>query len=163
MTGCTIRKELAPGILAIMLTIFLLSCGSGSANGSGDEPNYNPVIFTADKDAAGTVELYASFQNGNEITKLSGTMVAGGNVVEFKISPNGQLIAYLADQLIDDQFELFVVEVDVGVPVKISQLTLSNSSVEEFEWAPDTSRIAYLANELDINQIELFTNHALDY
>ena len=70
----------------------LLSCdggngGNSNSSGTNDGPIYPPVVFTADKDTNGKIELYAAFDDGNDIIKLSGPMVSGGNVVEFKISP----------------------------------------------------------------------------
>jgi len=41
------------------------------------------AVFTAAKDVAGTVELYASSDDGREITKLSGDLVGGGDVFAF--------------------------------------------------------------------------------
>jgi hypothetical protein len=108
--------------LALSLPFSYGGCGGGSGGGGSSSGSLNvpPVVFRADKDTAGKIELYAAFNNGLDIIKLSGTMVAGGNVVDFKISPDGILVAYLADQLIDDQFELFVVDVAGGIAVNIS-------------------------------------------
>ena len=125
-------------LLALSLPFSYGGCDSSSGDGS-DNQIFPPVVFRADKDTAGTIELYAAFNNGTSIIKLSGAMVAGGNVIDFTISPDGTLVAYLADQMIDEQFELFVVAVDGGVPVNISQLFLLNSDVENFKWSPDNT------------------------
>jgi len=113
-TSLTNRKLL--GVTAAFIGILaLLSCGSGDDNGNegGTEPPiFPPAVFMADKDVAGTVELYASSDDGSQIIKLSANLVSNGDVVDFKIAPDGMMVAYLADQRTDQVFELYVVPVD---------------------------------------------------
>ena len=158
-------KKTTAFICLWILSIFLLSCdGSGSENdrvGAGSDlrqrSNYPPVVFMADKDTNNTVELYASFEDGNYIIKLSEEMVAGGNVVDFKVSPNGFWVAYVADQDTDELFELYVVPVDklpddsaVRVSVKIAGSGIREITARSeryfFAWAPNSSRVAYIAD-----------------
>ena len=47
------------------------------------------AVFTAAKDVAGMVELYASSDDGSEITKFSGDLVGGGDVFAFDVSMRG--------------------------------------------------------------------------
>ncbi|MEJ2165075.1 MAG: hypothetical protein P8X90_06065, partial [Desulfobacterales bacterium] len=137
-------------------------------------PTFPPVVFTADKDTDGVVELYASFNDGTEIIKLSGTMVLGGDVVDFKVSPDGIYVAYVADQDTDGVFELYAVPVDktpAETAVKISgSIPIGGSGIKEvatgtgdyfFAWAPDSSRssrVAYIADQRFADVFELFTN-----
>ena len=159
-----------------LLSIILLSCdGSGSESdrlGAGADRRqlsiYPPVVFMADKETNNKVELYASFSDGAEIIKLSEELVAGGNVVDFKISPNGFWVAYVADQDTDELFELYVVPVDKLADesaVKVSWDIIDGSGIREitprsgryyFAWASNSSRVAYIADaKKDI--YELFT------
>jgi hypothetical protein len=87
--------------LALSLPFSYGGCSDSDSESSSNALRFPPVVFSADKDTAGTIELFAAFNDGNNIIKLSGAMAAGGNVVEFKISPSGLLVAYLADQLIE--------------------------------------------------------------
>jgi Tol biopolymer transport system component len=91
------------------------------------------------------VELYVTPDNGQTTTKLSGTMVSGGNVVDFAISPDGSFVAYLADQETKGQFELYTVPVGGGTVINISRLSGTILEVIEFAWAPNSSRIAFRA------------------
>ena len=122
----------------------------------------NPLVFMAAKDNAATVELYVTSNNGQTITKLSGSMVSGGNVVEFAVSPNGRFVAYRADQETKGMFELYTVPIGGGPVINISQLSGTILRVEDFAWAPNSSRIAFRAfNAFTGNtggNIELFTN-----
>lgn len=155
----------------LLMLLALVACGSG---GGGEEvirvtSTFPPVVFTADKDTDGVVELYASFNDGTEIIKLSGTMVSGGNVVAFAVSPDGIYVAYVADQDTDDVFELYAVPVDktpAETAVKISG-SMAGSGIKEiaagsgdyfFAWAPDSSRVAYIADQNAAGVFELFTS-----
>ena len=71
----------------MLLSWFVLSCGGSGGGGDGDgdgeqtpaPPTFPPAVFIADKDINGIVELFASLPNGDENTRLSGTLVNGGN------------------------------------------------------------------------------------
>lgn len=162
-----------------LVAVFILSCGGSSgkdddAGAETEEATYAPVVFMADKDTNGITELYASFDDGTDIIKLSGNMVSGGNVVEFKVSPNGIWAAYVADQDRISLFELYVVPVDkasnrsaVKVSVPLAGIGLNErfpgSGDYLFAWAPDSSRVAYIADAADppgeiANLFELFTS-----
>jgi Tol biopolymer transport system component len=176
MRGNTLASRVGSNILAAVLGIvivsfFLSSCGG--SGGTGDRETsvtavFPPVVFMADNDTSGTIELYASFDDGTDIIKLSGTMVFGGNVVDFKVSPNGIWVAYVADQDTNDVFELYVVPVDKTAgeeAVKISGDPMAGDGVKEtdtgryaFEWASDNSRVAYLADQDTPDVIELYSN-----
>jgi len=163
-------KNIAVVLSAVLLSFFLLSCG-GSGDG-GDETTetvvFAPVVFMADNDTPGVIELYASFDDGTNIVKLSGTLVAGGNVVDFRVSSDGIWVAYVADQDTNDVFELYVVPVDKtdsDDPVKISGDPMAGDGIKEkasgryaFQWAPDTSRVAYLADQTTAGVVELYSN-----
>lgn len=167
-------KKSAVSISLLLLSFFFLSCGGSGGNGAGGisgTVNFPPVVFLADKDNDGTVELFASFDDGTDIIKLSDDLVTGGNVVDFKVSPNGILVAYVADQDSNDLFELYVVPVDkasdesalkVSVPLKGSGIkeTAPGSGEYFFAWAPDSSRVAYIADADDLvaDLFELFSS-----
>jgi dipeptidyl aminopeptidase/acylaminoacyl peptidase len=152
--------------------MLLVSCGSGSDDGDNgtervtDLANLQPLVFMANKDIKGTVELYVSFEAGDDIKKISGTLIAGGDVVDFRISPDGEFVAYVADQDTDQVFELYVSETDKLIgdrEVKVSG-TMAGNGIKKmitgkyaFAWASDNSRIAYLADQRAAGVIELFS------
>ena len=159
-------------------SFFFLACDNGDErDGVRDRPgNFPPVVFLADKDTDDTGELYASFDDGTVIIKLSGPLVFGGNVVDFSVSPNGFWVAYVADQDTDELFELYVVPVDklpnefavkVSVPLAGRGLRETATGCGEFffAWAPDSSRVAYVADAADFgfgveiaDRFELFSS-----
>ncbi len=156
--------------ILIMAALIIVSCGGSSEdNGGGNTPVvFSPVVFSADKNVAGVVELFASSSDGADIITLSGTLVAGGDVVDFAISPDGFYVAYVADQNTDGVFELYVVPVDKSsseTAVKISGSFMAGDGIVEtapgqyaFAWAPDSSRLAYLADQRTAGVVELFSN-----
>lgn len=148
-------------ILALIGMILLVGCGT---SGEGDEG-------IDDDGAAAPVELFVTDVNSERVvflargdetsTKLSAPLVDGGNVVDFAVSPDGDFVAYLADQEQKGLFELFTVPVDGGKVINISRFSGIDAQVLDvvnFAWAPDNSRVAFLAfNPVNL-QDELFTN-----
>jgi Tol biopolymer transport system component len=118
----------------------------------GISVDFPPAVFSAN--IGGTkinepVELFASFDNGSDITALTGVVNRGGLGDEFKVSPDGTRVAYLTAEKSED-----------GTETRISQLPSTNADVVEFDWSPDGTRIAYLADgEID-GRFELYTNLA---
>ena len=84
--------------LLCLLVLGMPACDSGSSGGGGKGTrDLPPLVFMADKDVLGTIELYLSSDAGDQILKISGPMVAGGNVIDFQVSHDGDSVAYLAD------------------------------------------------------------------
>jgi Tol biopolymer transport system component len=123
----------------------------------------NPLVFMAAKDSATKVELYASFDNGATVVKLSGDIIPdNGNVVDFAVSPDGRRVAYKADQQLFGVFELYVVPVSIngGTAINVSRQSTNTLEVRDFAWSFDSSTIAFRAfNPVPntIGNVELFT------
>jgi len=64
------------------------------------------VVFIADRNTAGVMELFVANADGSEIRNLSGTLVSGGDVVNLQWSPDRTQIAFLADKEVDGRNEL---------------------------------------------------------
>jgi Tol biopolymer transport system component len=158
-------------IVFLMASIMIMACnGSGDGDGgSGRQPGsaiFPPAVFISDKDVNGVDELFAAFDDGTEIIKLSEQLVSRGNVVDFEISPNGIFVAYVADQDTAGLFELYVVAVDKApdeTAIKVSGLMAGSGILQRpsgeyvFQWAPDGSRVAYVADQNELRVFELFT------
>ncbi len=134
-------------------------------NGNGKSGEFSPAVFSAT--IGGTkinepVELFSSFDNGTNIIELTGVVTQSGaededeGGDEFKVSPDGKLVAYLIEED-DGRIELFVVPVEGGDKTRISE---DDADVTEFDWSPDGNRIAYLADGETDDLFELYTNRA---
>lgn len=94
--------------------------------------------------------------DGQNAATLNPTLPVGGEVLSFEWSPNGERIAYFADQNIDDVNELFSVLPDgTGFATLNSSLT-PGGDVVDFQWSPDGSKIAYRASQDQFDAIELY-------
>jgi hypothetical protein len=77
---------------------------------------------------------------------------------EFQWSPNGSIIAFLADIRGTGVNELLVAEpILSAVPVAVSGTLADGGEVVSFSWAPDNSRIAYLADQYENEKFDLIT------
>ena len=153
-----------------MLSLLVISCGGSNgddAKKTQEPPKFPPAIFIADKNLDGVDELYASFDDGTDIVKLSSNLVAGGDVVAFLVSPDGFFVAYVADQDTDGVFELYAIVVDKTVAdtaMKVSGamagggILVLSSGEYVFGWAPNSSRVAYIADQNRNGVFELFTS-----
>ena len=119
------------------------------------------VVFRADIELPGTSELYKYDPQTDTISKLSGTLISDGNVQRFIVSPNGDFVAYIAEQDTNDVFELYVAAVDGSGAVKVNGELVNEGTVktssQSVQWAPDSSALAYLADETTNNITELYT------
>lgn len=52
--------------------------------------------------------------------QLSAALVAGGDVTEFELAPDGSRAFYRADQDVDGAFELYSVSLDGGAPIRLN-------------------------------------------
>jgi Tol biopolymer transport system component len=137
-------------VLIIAGVAGILGSNEGSTPGTS-RPNINYVAFLADKDTPNTVELYAYSLETRGVIKLNDTLVSGGNVTSFSISPDGLQVAYVADQDTDGRFELYVAASNGSTVTKVSEPTVNLGSDvgDDPVWSPDGSRIAYRSNESD--------------
>jgi Tol biopolymer transport system component len=156
----------------LFLTGVILSCGGSS--GGDDPPAGGPatvpaVVFIADKDTDGVNEIYVSLDDGDSVLKLSGTMVAGGDVIDFKISPDGTRVAFRADRDTDGVIELYVNSINGGIPIKVHTdfpfgrnvellPALPANNLDIFSWSPNSNWIAYIADQDSDTVYELYVS-----
>jgi hypothetical protein len=168
----TTRKYRMPFWIIVLLLAPMLIIACDGNDGDDNERQqgssfFPPAVYIADKDTNGIDELFVAFSDGSENIKLSEPLVAKGDVVAFRISPDGIFAAYVADQDTAGLFELYVVPVDKTTDetaVKVSGEMAGNGILQlpsgeyVFAWAPDSSRIAYVADQNRLRVFELFTS-----
>lgn len=75
------------------------------------------VLYRADALTDETFELFSVPADGSAPpVRLNATLVSGGDVVDWVLSPDGTRVVYLADQTVDEGYEPFSVPVDGSAP-----------------------------------------------
>ncbi|MFN7941571.1 MAG: hypothetical protein U0X73_08210 [Thermoanaerobaculia bacterium] len=108
-------------------------------------PDSQRVIYRADQEADGVVELYSVAIGGGPATKLNGTLTPGGFVHLAEILPGGQRVVYAAEQDAPGVVELFSVPIAGGAPVKLNAPLDAGSDVRQVDASPDGAWVVYQA------------------
>jgi Tol biopolymer transport system component len=124
--------------------------GSGTGTGTGSAnpaptPGVAPIIYVADQTTAGVDELYmVQPSSPGTSVKVNAPLIAGGEVFDYALSPDGQYVTYVADQDIDHRYELYRVDLtNPGVATKLNPPLPVNRDVMDFIQSSDGSRIVY--------------------
>ena len=126
-------------------------------------PDNSNVLFVADHEITGVFELFSVPLTGGTVTKLSGTLVAEGDVNTFHISPDNDYVVYRADQDSDDVFEIYSVPLAGGAitklngPLATSPFPGSGGDVTYFEISPNSARVVYRADQETDDVFELYS------
>ncbi|MEQ1892125.1 MAG: hypothetical protein ABL998_06250 [Planctomycetota bacterium] len=115
----------------------------------------------------GRYEVYSvPLAGGQAPVRLSGTMVAGGNLVNgnivnvpsFRLTPDGSAVVYQADQDTDEVVELYAVPTDGRLPATKVNAPLATGGDTYGYWiAPNSARFLYGADQSADAVYEFFT------
>ena len=100
------------------------------------------AVYLADPAVADRTELWSVPIAGGTPLRLNGALVAGGDVLDFAIAPDGTVF-YRADQQVDDREELYRVPAAGGAAVKVSHALATGHSVLGFAVTPGGARVLY--------------------
>jgi len=120
-------------------------------------PNGLRAVYLADQTTDELHELHSVRTDGSQpAVKLSGTLVAGGDVGAYAIAANGRVV-YLADALADEVYQLFSVPSAGGVPTQLDDGPVSGGDVRDFTLSPTADRAFFRADQ-DVDEvIELYS------
>jgi len=131
--------ELASPAVSIKLNSPLVTAGDLSGD-IAFTPEGTELVYSADQDTDGVNELYQVSRSApGDTVKLNSPLTAGGNVsaAGFEISSDGKRLVYLADQDADEDFELYMVDLETpGSTVKINPLLPPGGDVIRFVLLP---------------------------
>ncbi len=113
------------------------------------------IIYKSDFETNNVTRLYSTAVDGSGTVRLNGPLTSGGDVYSFQLSPDGRSVAYIADQVTDRRFDLFVRELD-GTSVSRLTASLGSNRVPTFAWSPDSTRIAFDDDRTTANVRELY-------
>lgn len=132
-----------------------LVAGGSVVDANGLDPAWAPdssrIAYVADQDTDEVFELYSSLPDGSGNIKVSGPLVAGGDVMHphlvsgswFRWAPDASRIAYVADQDTDDVHELYTSFPGGGGNNKISAPLAAGQTILSGVWSSHSSRIVY--------------------
>ena len=124
-------------------------------------PDSSRLVYQVDQQTPTVLELYSVPLGGPATNgiKLNGTLVPGGNVVGFNISPDSSRVVYTADQDTDNVIELY--SVPLGDPavagIKLNGALGAGGSVGFFLISPDSGRVVYLARQGTATGYDLYS------
>ena len=82
-------------------------------------------------------------------SKLSGDLVLGGDVISYRISPDGKYAVFAADARTNNIVELFSVTLTGGRRLRISGALPVDSEVQGFRITPDSQSVVYWTKNVD--------------
>jgi len=145
----------------VRLDGILVSGGDVSAYQFQFTPDGGRVIYLADSGMDERFELHTVPADGSSPPSvLGGPLVAGGDVLGgFAVSPDGNRVAYVADQDANDVFELYSVPADgSSASVKLSGTMVFGGDVSFGPLiGPDGTRVLSLADQNVNGVVELFS------
>ena len=115
-------------------------------------PDGTRAVYVADQDTDDVLELYSVPLTGGAPTKLSGSLVPGGDVKWFRTSPNGSRVVFMADKDTDGVVELYSVPTAGGAIVKLNGTLTPGGSfgpnhMNDVAISPDSSRVIYVVDQ----------------
>ncbi len=122
-------------------------------------PDGSMVLYAADLDVPGQFELFLTEVAAPGVaTKVNAPFVPEGDQFgDYKFSPDGATIVYMADQHVDGVRELYAVDVsNPGVATKLNPPLVADGDVCTFHFSPDSTKVAYCADQDVDGTLELY-------
>jgi Tol biopolymer transport system component len=138
---------------------FISNTQPGDVTDFAISPDSARVVYRVDTDANGVFELWTRpVDNSAPLLRVSGPMVGGGDAtVEFRISPDGAWVVYLADQDANDVFDLYATPLDGSGPSRRLNTSRPLADVQpDFVVAFDSLGVVYRADQDTDEVIELY-------
>ena len=102
--------------------------------------------------------LLTAVPAGGQGRRLSGALASPlGDVLLFRVDAAGEQAVYLADQDVDNVFELYSAPADFsGPPRKLNGALVAGGDVVDFELSPNGTTVVYRADQDADESVELF-------
>jgi Tol biopolymer transport system component len=123
-------------------------------------PTGDHVVYRADALADEVYALFSVPIGGGAVASLTPTLANGGDVISqtVQISPLGDRVLYLADQLVDETIELFSVSITGGPAARLNGPLVNGGDVREssLQFSDDGTQVLYIADQFTNEKFELF-------
>lgn len=121
-------------------------------------PDSSTVVYRGDLLVDFMSELWSVPIGGGPSTKISKTLVSGGEVFsDYKINANSEIVVYRADADTDEVFELYSVPIGGGISTKINKTLVVGGDVFNFDITPDGNTVVYRGDVDTDNVFELYS------
>ena len=96
----------------------------------------------------GATELYSIADDGSDRTLLSISAAFDTTLIrDFKVSPDGQWVAYISNTRNTTDYDLYVTPINGGLQTRVSRTrVVLGGAVAKFDWSPDSSKLTYSGN-----------------
>lgn len=145
MAGLAIAPQptLAGGTKLVSMPAF------GDVESFAISPDGAYVVYLADAETDGVLDLYSVPLNGDTPVQLNNPLVTGGEVGSFEISADSNRVVYRADQEANDVWELYSVPIagPAHAQVKLNPPLPAGGNVLSYQISPDGSRVVYRADQ----------------
>ena len=93
------------------------------------------------------------------VRNISGVMPTYADVVSqsIQISPDGKYVVYLADNGLDDIYDLYSVSIRGTTPTRLSQEAFAGRIIDPFEITPDSNYVIFRSDAVVDDKYELFS------
>ena len=124
----------------------------------------NQLIYRAE-DTLGVFELFTSTTDGvgaTEGLQISKDLIGGSVEPDFKLSPFGNAVTYIADEDGTGVFELYVTGLTVDAKdsaIKVSATLDTAREVFQHDWSSDGTKVVYVADQDTDGVNDIYTNN----
>ncbi len=96
--------------------------------------------------------------------QLNAPLISGGNVLpdSFLITPDGNNVIYIADQEVDEKFEVYSVPILGGTPIKLNPPLFTEGDVINVQITPDGTTVVFEANTESEDIFELYATSIIN-
>lgn len=122
-------------------------------------PDGTQVLYASDEEMIAVFELYlAEVATPGTATKVNPDFGPDTDLARgYGFSPDGQTIAYMSDQDVDEQRELYAVDVsNLGVAGRLNAGLVPDGDLCDFKFSPDSTHVAYCADQDTDEVLELY-------
>jgi len=131
-------------------------------------PSDSQLAYIAIRGAAGSEHLYLASPDtlaepAVALSEPYGSHVHALNAMAW--SPEGNYLSFTGDLLVDEQFDLFVVDwaakqadETAEAQTRINSGLVTEGDVAAYRWSPDESRVAYRADQITDGDVHLFSS-----
>ena len=120
-------------------------------------PDNSTVVFRADAEIDGVIELYSVPIGGGTVTKLNPNLSGSRDVNNFAITSDSSTVIFHADVDTTGVDELYSVPIGGGTATKLNGPVTPNGRIFDFTLSPDGKTVVYIGDQDTDDITELYS------